>query len=110
MKLSLVILSLPLMLALSSCQSGGGGQRYEYPAAKPSGAKKVKGASLDGRFVILGDGSTWNIDWGDASKVRGWRSGDRVNVILTSGKSFPYTLIKQSTGERAAARYGKKLD
>ena len=52
----------------------------------------------------------WNVDWNDAGKVRRWQSGESVNVILTEGKSFPYVLIKQGNGERAAARYGKKLD
>jgi hypothetical protein len=99
------------LLLLPACQSGGSGgkDRYEYPTSKLSNSKTVKGASLDGRFVILTDGSTWNIDWDDASKARRWSAGDRVNVIATQGGGFPYTLIKQGSGERVAARYGRKL-
>ena len=98
-----------LLLVFCGCQSGGGKKRYEYPPKRLSDAKQVKGISLDGRFVILADGSTWNVDWADAPKVRRWSSGERVNVISTNRTSFPYALIRQSTGERAAARYGRKL-
>jgi hypothetical protein len=108
-----LILLIPVLLALAGCQSsgiGGGKNRYEYPPSKLSTPKDVKAASLDGRFLILDDGSTWNIDWNDASKARRWGAGDRLNVITTQGKAFPYVLIKQSSGERVAARYGKKLD
>ena len=100
----------PLVMVLACCQSGGGKNRYEYPISKLSDSKRVKAASLDGRFLILDDGSTWNIDWSDAQKARRWSSGERVNVISTRGTSFPYVLIKQANGERVAARYGRKLD
>ncbi len=109
MRFPLLVLLPSLMLAFASCQSGGGKNRYEYPPSRLSSAKQVKAASLDGRFVILSDGSTWNVDWDDAQKARRWSAGDRVNVISTHGKSFPYALIKQSNGERIAARYGRKL-
>ena len=110
MKFPLLFLLPCLLLAFVGCQSGlGGKQRYEYPPSRLSSAKQVKATSLDGRFVILTDGSTWNVDWNDAQKARRWSSGDRVNVITTRGKSFPYALIKQSNGERIAARYGRKL-
>jgi len=104
------LILIPLALALASCQSGGGKNRYEYPVSKLSESKRVKGASTDGRFIILDDGSMWNIDWNDAQKARRWSSGDRVNVLSTQRSSFPYILIKQVNGERLAARYGKKLD
>ena len=106
----LPLILIPLVLALAGCDSLGGKNRYEYPNSKLSDSKRLKSASLDGRFVILDDGSMWNIDWGDAPKARNWSSGDRVNVISTQRSSFPYVLIKQSNGERIAARYGKKLD
>ena len=99
MKISLLLL-IPLSLTLASCQPGSSKKRYEYPESRLSASKGGKGVSLDGRFLILSDGSTWNIDWGDASKARRWASGDRVNVIATQGKAFPYVLIKQGSGER----------
>lgn len=106
----LPVMLISLVMALTGCQFGGSKHRYEYPVSKLSDLKQVKAASLDGRFLILDDGSTWNIDWDDAQKVRRWSSGDRVNVISTRGASFPYALIKQANGVRVAARYGKKLD
>ena len=110
MKIPLLTLILPLAVLLTSCQTGGSKNRYEYPPAKLSSAKQVKGASLDGRFVILDDGSMWNIDWTDAKKAKRWGAGDKVNIIAVHGRSsFPYSLMKQSSGERVAARYGKKL-
>ncbi|MGI9241612.1 MAG: hypothetical protein ACR2RV_12490 [Verrucomicrobiales bacterium] len=109
-QLPLILIPLVTVLALASCDSVGGKNRYEYPSSKLSDSKRLKGTSLDGRFVILDDGSMWNIDWNDAPKARNWSSGDRVNVISTQRSSFPYVLIKQSNGERIAARYGKKLD
>ena len=110
MKPILLLLTATLLFACASCQSTGGKKRYEYPASKLSSPKRLKGASLDGRFLILSDGSMWNIDWGDASKARTWSEGERVNVIATRRSTFPYALIKQSDGQRVAARYGKKLD
>jgi hypothetical protein len=103
----------PLLLMLAGCETaslGGGKNRYEYPPSKLATPKTVKAASLDGRFLILNDGSMWNINWDDANKARRWGQGDRLNVIATQGNAFPYVLIKQSSGERIAARYGKKLD
>jgi len=110
MRFALLLLNTALILASVGCQSGGGNRRYEYPAAKLSTPKRVKGASLDGRFLILSDGSMWNIDWGDVGKARTWSDGERVSVIATRGGTFPYALIRQSNGQRVAARYGKKLD
>ena len=104
---ALILLLLPICFLLASCQSGS--KRYEYPPSRLASPQTVKAASIDGRFILLEDGSTWNIDWNDASKARNWAAGDRVNVIATQGKSFPYMLIKQGTGQRVAARYGKKL-
>jgi len=99
-----------LVLFTTGCETtGGGGDRYEYPPSKLSAKKHVKSASLDGRFIILSDGSMWNIDWADAGKARRWGAGERVNVLATNGRSFPYALVKHSNGERVAARYGKKL-
>ena len=110
MKHPLLILFLPFALALASCQSGGAGNtRYEYPPSRLATPKEVEAASIDGRFVILKDGSMWNVDWRDAQKARRWSAGDRINVISTQGNSFPYALIKQGSGERIAVRYGKKL-
>lgn len=111
MRSTLLLLSSALLFTFASCESTGGKKkRYEYPASKLSTPKRVKGASLDGRFLILSDGSMWNIDWNDAKKARGWSDGERVNVISTRGSAFPYALIKQADGQRVAARYGKKLD
>ncbi|MFT4546557.1 MAG: hypothetical protein ACI8XO_001601 [Verrucomicrobiales bacterium] len=109
MKLSRFFLFIALVFVLSGCGTSSGNRRYEYPVSKLGSAKQIKAASLDGRFVILDDGSMWNVDWNDANKARRWSSGDRVNVIATHGKSFPYSLMKQASGERVAARYGKKL-
>ena len=107
-----IALLFPLIFVLSACDSAkiGKKDRYEYPASKLASPKRVKGVSTDGRFVILNDGSMWNIDWSDVSKVRRWSSGDAVNVIATSAQPFPYALIKQSNGVRVAARHGRKLD
>lgn len=99
-----------LLIMLPACQPAGGGKRYEYPVARLSSPKQVKAASLDGRFLVLSDGSMWNIDWEDAPKARRWSEGERVNVIATRDSGFPYALIKQSNGQRVAARFGKKLD
>jgi hypothetical protein len=109
MKSRFAILILVAVVA-TSCRSMRGGDRYEYPVPKLSTQKTLKAASLDGRFLILSDDSMWNIDWNDAGRARDWAAGERVNVLATNERSFPYVLIKQSDGERVAARYGKKLD
>ena len=110
MRPTLLLLTTAALFACSSCQSSGGKKRYEYPVSKLSGQKQLKGTSLDGRFLILSDGSMWNVDWNDAGKARTWSEGERINVIATRSSAFPYALIKQSNGQRVAARYGKKLD
>ncbi len=72
-------------------------------------AETVRFTSTDGRFVGLGDGSLWNIDWPDAATTAAWSPGQRVRVRRTATGSFPYRLI-DGQGRQAAARHGKRLD
>ncbi|MDB4512161.1 hypothetical protein N9060_01725 [Arenicella sp.] len=106
--------ALPLALAAAlfsvSCNSTGTtGNPYEYNSSRIGVSKRVSAASVDGRFVILDDGSIWNISWSDAKDASRWRSGDTVSVTKGGGGEFPYVL-NHERGSSVSARHGKKLD
>ncbi|MEM0897582.1 MAG: hypothetical protein AAGJ79_11940 [Verrucomicrobiota bacterium] len=106
----ITLLSVCALSLLASCNStSAGGNSYEYSAAKVGKSRTISAASVDGRFVILDDGSIWNINWSDARNVSRWRSGQTVSVSPSSSSNFPYILNHQN-GTSVSARHGKKLD
>ncbi len=108
--LSLLLLSALGALSLSSCKSttpsGGSPEAHQY---RSRGSTTVSAASTDGRFVILSDGSIWNINWDDARDVSRWRSGEAVSISRSGSSNFPYVLNNER-GSSVSARLGKKLD
>ncbi|MEM9478305.1 MAG: hypothetical protein AAGA58_01445 [Verrucomicrobiota bacterium] len=111
MKTVLALLAIAALLACgTSCSStSASGNSYTYSASKIGKSRTISAASVDGRFVILDDGSIWNISWSDARNVSRWRSGQTVSVSPSSSSNFPYILNHQN-GASVSARHGKKLD
>lgn len=104
------LLALAASLVCVSCNSTGtSGNPYEYSSSRLGASKRISAASVDGRFVILDDGSIWNISWSDAKDASRWRSGDVVSVTRGSGGEYPYVL-NHERGASVSARHGKKLD
>ena len=100
---------LAAIVLLPSCTSTDGRDPYWYSEGKLGSTTTIKGTSMDGRFLILNDGTFWNVDWADSRAASHLQTGDAVTVSRGSGTEFPYE-IRSGRGASISARLGKKLD
>jgi exosome complex RNA-binding protein Rrp42 (RNase PH superfamily) len=57
-----------------------------------------------GEFIVLDDGSEWEISPMDNNTVMVWQNNQAVVVILSSNPEYPYLIINRDKGTMAEAK------
>ena len=83
-------------------------QPLPLPRTAPNGAQLFRSADV-GTFIMLDDGTMWEIYFSDRSRTAAWRVGDFVSVQKRNARvgKFDYQLVNASAvgNGRVTARY-----
>lgn len=60
-------------------------------------------------YVILEDGSLWEISTPDRLKPSSWLKTDVITVVENISYKYPYKLVNHSSGDAVEAKYLGKL-
>jgi hypothetical protein len=97
---SLAAQSAPSQVALSSCLGD-----WSCGAVRPPLGFVVQGVEDGGRYVILEDGSRWEVEISDRATTVSWRPEDFVTVrkISAPREDFEWLLSKRDNSAQFAA-------
>ena len=102
----------PLLLLFLICLPllGGCANKPKSKATSTTSIMAVRGASEDGRFIVLHDGSVWNVDWDHADTAAALQPGAGVLVFKEPNDgSFPFRM-RTREGAIIPVRLGRNLD
>lgn len=81
----------------------------EFENAKPKKEENAKSISISeflfgGKYIILSDGSTWQVYPSDRVKILGWIGVDNIEIKPSSDPQYNMVLINPSTEDRVLVK------